>query len=131
MGLGERKLVAIASVLTMGPDVLVLDEPATGADHHAALRIMNYLSQLHRQGLTIVIVTHDVSLAANYAERIVVLRSGAVALDGTPNEIFQRREQLRICGITPPQIASLAQEIDPSSFTCRVDEFIREFTETR
>ena len=82
MGLAERKLVAIASVLIMEPDVLVLDEPATGADHEASLRIMDYLSALHRQGLTIVIVTHDVSLAANYTDRVIVVREGSVALDG-------------------------------------------------
>ncbi|MGH9682994.1 MAG: ABC transporter ATP-binding protein [Candidatus Acidiferrales bacterium] len=128
MGLAERKLVAIASVLTMRPEVLMLDEPATGADHQATLRIMSYLSQLHRQGLTIVIVTHDVSLAANYADRMVVLRSGMIVLDGTPREIFQRRDQLRSCSVMPPQVAALAQKLDRSSFICRVDEMVERFS---
>jgi len=130
MGLAERKLVAIASVLIMEPEVLVLDEPATGADHEASLRVMNHLATLHRQGLTIVIVTHDVSLAANYADRIVVLREGSVVLDGAPDEVFRKVAELRSCLVTPPQVATLAQAIDrdPSAFTCRVGEMVEQLT---
>ncbi len=131
LGLAERKLVAIASVLIMQPDVLVLDEPATGADHEAALRVMNYLSDLHRQGLTIVIVTHDVSLAANYADRAVVLRSGMVVLDGTPSEVFRHGQELQSCLVRPPQVAALAQKLDPASLTCRVDDMVQQLGETR
>jgi energy-coupling factor transport system ATP-binding protein len=123
MGLAERKLIAIASVLVMEPKMLVLDEPATGADHDAALRIMNYLARLHRQGMTIVIVTHDVSLAANYAERIVALRAGEVVLDGPPSEVFVRHELLS-CLITPPQVTQLAQKLDPSTSICRIHELV-------
>lgn len=124
MGLAERKLVAIASVLIMEPDVLVLDEPATGADHEASLRIMNYLSALHRQGLTIVIVTHDVSLAANYTDRVIAVREGSVVLDGRPDDVFRKTAELQSCLVTPPQVATLAQALDPSAFTCRVGEMV-------
>lgn len=123
MGLAERKLIAIASVLVMEPEVLVLDEPATGADHEAALRIMNYLAELHRQGMTIVIVTHDVSLAANYAERIVALRAGEVIIDGPPSEVFGH-EELRSCLITPPQVTQLAQKLNPLTSICKIDELV-------
>jgi energy-coupling factor transport system ATP-binding protein len=126
MGLAERKLVAIASVLIMEPDVLVLDEPATGADHDASLRIMNYLSALHRQGLTIVMVTHDVSLAANYADRVIVVREGSVVLDGRPDEVFCQVAELQSCLVTPPQVAMLAQALDRSAFTCRVAEMVEQ-----
>ncbi|MFY9644056.1 MAG: hypothetical protein WAK29_02705, partial [Terriglobales bacterium] len=124
MGLAERKLIAIASVLIMEPEVLVLDEPATGADHEASLRIMDYLSALNRQGLTVVIVTHDVSLAANYADRVVVVREGSVALDGRPDEVFRKTTELQSCLVTPPQVARLAQALNPSAFTCRVGELV-------
>lgn len=131
LGLAERKLVSIASVLTMGPEVLVLDEPATGADHEAALRIMNYLTDLHRQGLTVVIVTHDVLLAANYSQRIIVMRSGSVALDGTPNEIFHNPDLLRNCSIVPPAVAQLSVRLGMTEFTCRVDEIVESFAGRR
>lgn len=120
MGIAERKLVAIASVLVMEPEVLVLDEPATGADHDASRRVMDALASLHRGGLTIVIVTHDVSLAANYATRVVVLRDGAIALAGPPDEVFKRTDELRACHVTPPQVARLSQALPLASFTCRV-----------
>lgn len=126
MGLAERKLVAIASVLIMKPDLLVLDEPATGADHEASLRIMDYLAALHRQGLTIVIVTHDVSLVANYTDRVVVVREGSVVLDGGPDEVFRKATELESCQVTPPQVAALAQAIDPSMFTCRVGGMVEQ-----
>ncbi len=130
MGLAERKLVAITSVLIMEPDVLVLDEPATGADHEAALRIMTYLAELHRQGLTVIIVTHDVSLAANYADRIVVLRSGSVVLDGPPRDVFRNTTELESCQVAPPRVATLARKLNPSSFTCRVDELVEQLAGT-
>ena len=111
MGLAERKLIAIASILIMEPEVLVLDEPATGADYSIALRIMRYISDLHRQGLTVIVITHDVSLAANYANRLLVLREGKIVLDGPPADIFRQREQLYQCHVSPPQVTELANRL--------------------
>jgi len=111
MGLAERKLIAIASVLIMEPHVLVLDEPATGADYNVALRIMRYISDLHRRGLTVVIITHDVSLAANYASRIIAMREGTIRIDGTPEEVFQQKELLRECKIALPEVVELSQAL--------------------
>ena len=108
MGLAERKLIAIASILIMEPHVLVLDEPATGADYNVALRIMRYISELHQRGLTVIIITHDVSLAANYASRVIAMRDGIIQLDGTPEEIFMERERLWSCKIALPEVAELS-----------------------
>jgi len=87
---------------------------------------MDYLSALHLQGLTIVIVTHDVSLAANYTDRVVVVREGSVMLDGRPDEVFRKVTELQSCLVTPPQVATLAQAINPSMFTCRVGEMVEQ-----
>jgi energy-coupling factor transport system ATP-binding protein len=111
MGLAERKLIAIASVLVMQPDILVLDEPATGADYGVALRIMRYISDLHRNGLTVIIITHDVSLAANYASRLLVMNDGKVVLDGLPQDVFGQREILRQCHISLPQVVELSDRL--------------------
>ncbi len=111
MGLAERKLIAIASILIMQPDVLVLDEPATGADFGVALRIMRYICGLHQKGLTVVIITHDVSLAANYASRMMVLNHGHIALDGTAEEVFAQKDLLRECHISLPQVAELSNQL--------------------
>lgn len=111
MGLAERKLIAIASVLIMEPEILVLDEPATGADYSIALQIMRYISKLHESGLTVIVITHDVSLVANYADRLIVLQDGKIALDGLPEEIFSQREALYDCRVSPPQVAELSQKL--------------------
>ncbi|MDD5367793.1 MAG: energy-coupling factor transporter ATPase [Anaerolineaceae bacterium] len=130
MGLAERKLIAIASVLIMHPDILVLDEPATGADYGVALRIMRYISDLHHQGLTVVIITHDVSLAANYATRLVVMNEGCVVLDGSPPEVFGQHETLRQCHISVPQVVDLSERLYqrglPSRFF-RVQDLVNAF----
>jgi energy-coupling factor transport system ATP-binding protein len=127
MGLAERKLLAIGSVLIMGPDLLVLDEPATGADFGVAQRIMRYISDLHSRGLTVVIITHDVSLAANYADRLLVMRGGRLALDGPPRTLFRDPQSLRACTIAPPQVSELAQRLDDGGAATdimRVDELV-------
>lgn len=111
MGLAERKLIAIASVLIMEPEILVLDEPATGADYSIALRIMRYISKLHENGLTVIVVTHDVSLVANYADRLIVMQEGKISLDGPPEEVFSQREALHLCRVSPPQVAELSQKL--------------------
>ena len=111
MGLAERKLIAIASVLIMEPHVLVLDEPATGADYNVALRIMRYISDLHKRGLTVIIITHDVSLAANYASRVIAMRDGAIKVTGSPKSIFQQKELLNECNISLPEVAELSNTL--------------------
>ncbi len=111
MGLAERKLIAIASVLIMEPHALVLDEPATGADYNVALRIMRYISDLHRRGLTVIIITHDVSLAANYASRVIAMREGVIRLDDTPEEVFKQKERLRDCKIALPEVVELSRAL--------------------
>lgn len=128
MGLAERKLIAIGSVLIMGPELLVLDEPATGADYGVALRIMHYISDLHRRGLTVVIITHDVSLAANYADRLIVMREGRVALDGPPRVLFRDSAALRACYVTPPQVVELVNSLSDDGLSpgiIRVNELVQ------
>lgn len=111
MGLAERKLIAIASVLIMEPHVLVLDEPATGADYNVALRIMRYISDLHKRGLTVIIITHDVSLAANYASRVIAMRDGTIKVAGSPEQIFHQKELLNECNISLPEVAELSNAL--------------------
>jgi energy-coupling factor transport system ATP-binding protein len=127
MGLAERKLIAIGSVLIMGPEVLVLDEPATGADYGVALQIMRYIARLHERGLTVLIITHDVSLAANYAERLLMMREGQIVLGGPPRRILLQRDELRRCYVTPPQIVELARRLGGIGLrpdTIRVPELV-------
>lgn len=127
MGLAERKLIAIGSILIMGPELLVLDEPATGADYGVALRIMRYISDLHKRGLTVFIITHDVSIAANYASRLIVMKDGKITLDGPPRDLLYQRESLRESYVTPPQVIDVVSNLSDNERSLdiiRVDELV-------
>ena len=102
---GQKRRVAMAGVLAMEPEVLVLDEPAAGLDPRGREEIFQFLSQYHKQhGTTILFVTHSMEDAARLASRIVVMKDSRVFLDGTPQTIFSKAQQLLEAGLDVPQI---------------------------
>jgi len=106
---GQRQRVAFASVLSMQPEILVLDEPTTGQDYQEGIEIMEMVKKLNEQGHTIVFVTHDMELVATYARRVIVLSRGRVLLDDSCRNVFYHPEILKQTNLFPPQIARLAQ----------------------
>ena len=87
---GQMRRVAIAGVLAMEPEVLVLDEPTAGLDPQGRKEMMDMFYQLYRtQGLTIILVTHQMDDVANYADHMVVLEKGTVIKEGAPQEVFK------------------------------------------
>ncbi|MGD8400017.1 MAG: ABC transporter ATP-binding protein [Bacillota bacterium] len=115
---GQRQRVAFASLLSMRPEVLVLDEPTTGQDYQEGLEIMEMVKELHQAGHTIIFVTHDMELVARYAKRVIVLAQGRILADDTCRNVFYQPELLRATNLYPPQIARLAQRfgIAPSEW---------------
>lgn len=103
-----RKLVGIASVFTMHPKIFVLDEPTTGQDHQTTRIINRLIHRLHDRGSTVVTVAHDMPLLADVSERLIVMWSSKVVLDGTPREVFANREVMELTHITPPQITQIS-----------------------
>lgn len=100
---GQMRRVAIAGVLAMEPEVLILDEPTAGLDPKGQRELMEMFYQLHQEkGLTIVLVTHSMEDAAKYADHIFVLHQGTVFTEGTPEEVFQQKEELEEIGLTLP-----------------------------
>ena len=85
---GERRRVAIAGILAIDPDILVLDEPTAGLDAKGTEDIMSLVKKMHENGKTIILVTHDMNIVMKYCEKAVVLHNGKVLYDGTPNELF-------------------------------------------
>jgi len=108
---GERAKVVIASVLAMRPETVILDEPTTGQDYKGCHQIMQIAYQLHRAGHTVLVVTHDMALIAEYAQRTVVLHEGRVLLDDTTAAVFAQPGLLQRTHVTPPQITRLAQAL--------------------
>ena len=100
---GQMRRVAIAGILAMNPDVLVLDEPTAGLDPQGQHEMMEMFKTLHQEyKKTIVLVTHDMNLVAQYAEEMIVMHRGVMKLKGTPQQVFKEVETLKECGITLP-----------------------------
>lgn len=108
---GQRQRVAIAIVLSVSPDIIVLDEPTTGQDLKSRVQIMDFIRGLNQAGHTIVVVTHDLSLVAQFARRVVVMNEGKIVMDGGPKEVFSNADVLRECRLLPPRITRLASRL--------------------
>jgi len=106
---GERAKLVIASVLAMGPKIIIFDEPAGGQDYHSCCMIMDLAADLHRRGHTIIFVTHNMSMAARYARRIIVMENKRIVTDASPEEVFCADSELP--HITAPQITQLSREL--------------------
>ena len=127
---GQMRRVAIAGVLAMEPQTLVLDEPCAGLDPRGREEILGLISDLHREsGATIVMVSHSMDDVAALAERVIVMNHGKVAMDGAPREIFSRGEELRAIGLDVPQAVELAQKLREKGFD--VPEGIYKIEEVR
>src|ERR671912_206410 len=108
---GERQRVAVASVLAVRPEVLILDEPTTGLDHAEQRSMMDLVKRLNEEGSTIIVVTHTMWVAAEYAHRAAVLRDGGVILSGTTREVFSQEDALRDASLRPPHIVTLGNAL--------------------
>ena len=108
---GERQRVAVASVLAVRPEVLILDEPTTGLDYAELRSMMDLLRSLNEAGSTIIVVTHTMWVVAEYAHRAVVVRDGKVALQGTVREVFAEEDGLHDASLRPPHIVSLGSTL--------------------
>lgn len=111
---GQKQRVAIAGVLAMKPDIIIFDESTSMLDPIGRKEIMDIARRLNDDGITVINITHDMAEAA-LADRVVVLRKGRVAMDGTPKEVFASG-QLEACGLTLPHVAKLATRLKESGF---------------
>jgi energy-coupling factor transporter ATP-binding protein EcfA2 len=108
---GQRRLVALASVLAMQTEILILDEPTVGLDAIAADELLRMVQERHREGRTIILVTHDLALAARYAEEMVVMVDGQVLIQDSVRRVLTQPKLLQQGHIEPPPITSLCQSL--------------------
>lgn len=109
---GQKKRVAIAGILAMRPEIMILDEPTAGLDPQGAIKIMNLLSELNREGITIVISTHDVDLVSKYVNKIFVMADGEIIGEGTPKEIFSNEDLIEKANLKLPIISELFKALN-------------------
>ncbi|MDW4511930.1 energy-coupling factor ABC transporter ATP-binding protein [Priestia megaterium] len=101
---GQMRRVAIAGILAMNPNVLILDEPTAGLDPRGRQEIMNMIYRLHKEkGLTTILVTHSMEDAAMYADELIVMNKGTIAMKGSPREVFGQHTQLKEYGLDVPE----------------------------
>ena len=111
LGKGERQLVAVASILAIEPQILVVDEPTTGLDWIGINNMMTLIDTLHKNGTTIIMVTHDMDIVAKNAHRVIVMKDGEICLDGPTEEVLSRFEVLREAYIAPPQVMQISKTL--------------------
>jgi energy-coupling factor transport system ATP-binding protein len=108
---GERKRVALASVLAWDPKMLILDEPTIGQDHEQKEKLRQFILQMRTQGRTVIAVTHDVEFVAECNPRVVLMQDGRIIADGEAKTILTDQSVLTQASIVPPQIAQIFLEL--------------------
>ena len=108
---GEKRRVAIAGVLAMKPEVLILDEPTAGLDPAGRDEILGLISELHKNGLTIILVSHSMSDVAEYADKIYVMDDGCLFAQGTPSEVFKGYKELEKIGLSAPETVYIMEKL--------------------
>lgn len=130
---GQKKRVAIAGILAMKPDIMILDEPLAGLDPLGSSKIIKLLKQLNNEGITIIVSTHDVNLVQEYADKVFVMDEGNIIGCGTPREIFSDKILLEKAHLKLPLITQLFEKlnendiikIENNNYPLTVDEAYR------
>lgn len=119
---GQKRRVAIAGVLAMKPDVLILDEPTAGLDPKGRDDILNCLKYLREEtGMTIILVSHSMDDVANYVSRIMVMNDGVLTYDDTPRNVFRHYKELEAIGLAAPQVTYLMNDLKQAGFDVNTD----------
>lgn len=110
---GIRQRIAIASILSLRPKVIIVDEPTTGQDYRQSREVMEFLRRLNREeGHTIIVITHDMDIVAEYADRVIAMTGGRVLLDGPTREVLTAAAVVEQADLMPPVVTQLAQRLD-------------------
>ena len=127
---GQKRRVAIAGVLAMNPEIIILDEPTAGLDPKGRDKILNRIKDLHdNTGIGVVLVSHSMEDVANYAQRLIVINNGKIKYDGMPKEVFKHYKELEKMGLKAPQITYIMHKLKEKGLD--VDENVITIEEAR
>lgn len=119
---GQKRRVAIAGVLAMKPEVLILDEPTAGLDPKGRDEILDQIEKLHNESnITIILVSHSMEDVAKYVDRLIVMNKGEVAFNGTPKEVFAHYKELEKMGLAAPQVTYVMNELRKRGLPVRTE----------
>lgn len=123
---GEKQRVAIASAIAMHTSCIILDEPTSGQDSADKKMLMELLTDLNKKGMTILIISHDMDIFAQYCQRVIVIGNHTKAFDGTPQELFTQREDLYDLGLSRPESVALSMAVPGMKYCRSMQEFTEE-----
>lgn len=119
---GQKRRVAIAGVLAMNPEVLILDEPTAGLDPKGRDEILQAIKHLHQErGITVILVSHSMEDVAKLVDRIIVMHEGRAAMEGTPKEVFCHVKELEAMGLAAPQVSYVFAALKEKGFDVPLD----------
>lgn len=119
---GQMRRVAIAGVLAMEPQVLILDEPTAGLDPKGRDEILEQIAAMHRSlGITVILVSHNMEDVARYARRVIVMHKGKVIMDGPPRQVFSRVKELQSLGLGVPLVGILMERLNSMGYRVKTD----------
>lgn len=120
---GRKRRAAIAGILAMRPEVLILDEPTAGLDPEGREDILGVCRDLNAQGITVILVSHSMEDVAEYAKRIMVMNQGKLLYDGKPEEVFRDWRKLEEIGLSAPEVTYVMEGLKAAGFDVRTDVF--------
>lgn len=124
---GQKRRVAIAGVLAMKPEVLILDEPTAGLDPKGRDEIFELIADMQEEnGMTVILVSHSMEDVARYVKRIIVMNQGSIVFDDTPVRVFQNYKELEQIGLAAPQVTYLMHEMREAGFDVSTDAAVIE-----
>ncbi len=133
---GQQKRVAIAGIVAMRPEIMILDEPTAGLDPEGVDKVLNILNDLNKEGMSIVISSHDIEMVNGFAEKIFVLNEGEILASGDKHDIFSNKELLKTAHLKAPitteilyQLKEKGYDVDTTKIT--IDEVVEEITRTK
>jgi len=128
---GERRRLALASIIAIEPKILIVDEPTTGQDKGYGYKLLELLDRLRKEkGMTIIVITHSIPQLVKYATRLIVMKKGQIIAEGSPEEILKNDKVVREAKLIKPQIMELAEKIGINTPILTVDEFISQIQTT-
>lgn len=109
---GEKRRVAIAGVIAMDPEILIMDEPTAGLDPKGKTEILDLINELHKaRNMTVIMVSHNMDEVAEYADRVIVMHEGQILMDGDPHDVFANEEIIKQAGLNQPQAADFCKKL--------------------
>ena len=119
-----RKMVAVASIISMDTDIVIFDEPTTGQDAANIARIANVIAELRKRGKTVITITHDIDFCAENFERVIAMSQGTILLDGKANDVLGQEEILAMTYVDPPQLTRLGKRLNFDETVRTEEEFL-------